>query len=218
MRHRTLTTLTTVLCVLGTTGALLAGAASARPQPGHVHAAAATQVVRLRPVDAKGHLRAGYTITQHHGRAHCVLGSAATGTAYRCFAGNEILDPCWVQAGSGHSHVICLGLPWVHHVSRLHVTKGYDNSVQPSPAHRPWGLRLTSGTRCAGVQGATGTVHGRPITFFCPHSTLMLLGEPDRSQPRWTIRTARSTHDGLDKPSGRKAIATAYFGRPSLQG
>jgi hypothetical protein len=217
-RHRTLTTLTTLLCVLGTTGAVLAGAASARPHPGRAPAAPATRVVRLRPVDAKGRLRAGYTITHRFGRAHCLLGSEATGTAYRCFAGNAILDPCWVPAGADHNHVICLGLPWSHHVSRVHVTRGYDNSVPATPAHQPWGVRLSGGTRCARVQGATGTVHGRPVTYFCPHSKLMLVGEPDRSHSRWTIRTARATHDGLDRPSGRRAIATVYFGRPSLQG
>jgi hypothetical protein len=217
-RQRTLTILTTVLGVVGSTAALLVGAASARPQPVRAHAAAATQVVRLRPVDAHGHLRAGYTITHRHGRAHCVLGSEAIGAAYRCFAGDAIFDPCWVQAGADHSHVICLGLPWTHDVFRVHVTRGYDNSVPATRAHYPWGLRLTRGTRCARVQGATGRVHGRPVTYFCPHSKLMLLGEPNRSKPQWTIRTARPTHDGLDQPSGRKAISKAFFGRPSLIG
>jgi hypothetical protein len=218
MLHRMLTILTTLLGVIGMTGALLIGAASARPQPGGAHAAAATQVVRVRPVDAHGHLRDGYRITHRHGRAHCVLGSEATGSAYRCFAGNEILDPCWVQAGADHSHVICLGLPWTHQVSRVHVTRGYDNSVPASPAHQPWGVRLSRGTRCARVQGATGRVHGRQITYFCPHSKLMLLGDPNRSHSRWTIRTARSTRHGLDKPNGRMTIAKAFFGRPSLIG
>jgi hypothetical protein len=218
LRRRALRTVTILLTVVGTAGALLAGPASAAPRSGAAHAVTKTRVVRVRPVDATGHLRAGYTITHRHGGASCQLGSEATGTAYRCFAGNEILDPCWVQAGKNRSHVICLLLPWSHQVSRLHVTKGYDNQGPASPAHRPWGLRLTNGTRCAGVQGASGTVHGRPITFFCLHSRLMLLGEANRSRPLWRIHTARSTHHGLDKPSGRRAIATAYFGLPSLKG
>jgi hypothetical protein len=217
LRHRTLTILTTLLCVFGTTGALMAGAASARPQPGRAHATA-THVAHVRPVSKTGRLRSGYTIDHRRGHAHCVLGSEATGTAYRCFAGNEVLDPCWVQAGSAHSHVICLGLPWSHNVSRLHVTKGYDNSAMTTPAREPWGVRLTNGTRCGRVQGASGSVHGRFITYFCQSSKTVLTGEPNRSQQLWRIHTARSTPHGHFKRTGRKAISKAFFGRPSLVG
>jgi hypothetical protein len=220
VRYRALRTLTILLTVVGTTGALVAGAAAgtAATRPAAVHSAAATHIVRVRPVDAGGHLRSGYTVTHRRAHAHCVLGSEATGTAYRCFSGNEVLDPCWVQAGSSHSHVVCLELPWSHDVIRLHVTKGYDNSAMTTPGREPWGMRLTTGTRCVGVQGATSLVHGHAITSACPHSKTVLLGEPSRAKPLWSIRTARAGAHGHFTRTGRKNVAAAYFGRPSLIG
>jgi hypothetical protein len=217
-RHRALTTLTTLLCVLGTTGALLTGAASARPQPGGKQAAAATHVVRVRPVDAHGHLRSSYHVAHRlKAGAHCVLGSEATGNAYRCFTGNKILDPCWVQAGAAHHHVICLTAPWSHAAIQLHV-RSYDNSAMVTASREPWGIRLANGSRCAFVQGASQVVHGRRLSYFCQNSTTVLLGNPSRATAVWRIHTGRSNTHGHVKPTGRKAIAAAYFGRPSLQG
>jgi hypothetical protein len=123
-----------------------------------------------------------------------------------------------VQAGSSHAHVICLEAPWSHSAIRLHVTKGYDNSAMTTPARQPWGLTLARGRRCVLAQGATGVVHGRRMSYFCQHSTTVLLGEPNRSKRVWTIGTARPTHGGHFRLSGRKAIRTAYFGRPTLIG
>jgi eukaryotic-like serine/threonine-protein kinase len=217
-RHRALTALTTVLCVLGTTGALLTGAASARPMAAGAHAAAATRVVRVRPVDAKGHLRSTYHVAHRpKARAHCALGSEATGNAYRCFAGNKILDPCWAQAGATHRHAICLTAPWSHAAIQLHV-RSYDNSAMVSPSRQPWGIRLANGARCAFVQGASQVVHGRRLSYFCQNSTTVLLGNPSRATAVWRIHTGRANAHGHVTPTGRKAIATAYFGRPSLQG
>jgi hypothetical protein len=217
LRRRALTTLTILLTVVGTSGTLLVGAGSAAPRPSVRHAAA-TRVVRVRPVDATGHLRSNYHVAHRlKANAHCVLGSEATGTAYRCFAGNAILDPCWVQAGSSDNHVICLTAPWSHAAIRLHVTK-YDNSAMVSPSREPWGIRLANGTRCAFVQGASSTVHGRRLSYFCQNSKTVLLGNPSRAKPVWLIHTGRTGPHGHVKQTGRKAIATAYFGRPSLTG
>jgi hypothetical protein len=217
LRRPGLTTLTILLTVVGTSATLLIGDGSAAPAATARHAAA-THVVRVRPVDKTGPLRLGYTIVSRRGHAHCVLGSEATGTAYRCFAGNSILDPCWVQAGSARSHVICLGVPWSHNVARVHVTKGYDNSAMTTPASEPWGIRLANGTRCALIQGASGEFKGRRISYFCSHSKTVLTGNPNRSRPVWRIHTARSTKHGHFVRTGRKRIAKAFFGRPSLIG
>jgi hypothetical protein len=218
LRRRGLTTLTILLTVVGTSATLLMGAGSAAPGPTAGHAAA-THVVRVRPVDSTGHLRSNYRVARRlKAHAHCVLGSEATGNAYRCFAGNSILDPCWVQAGSSRSHVLCLTAPWSHAAIRLHVTKGYDNSVMTTTAREPWGIRLANGTRCAFVQGASSVVHGRRLSYFCQHSKTVLLGNPNRSRPVWRIHTARSTKHGDFVRTGRKRIAKAFFGRPSLIG
>jgi hypothetical protein len=216
LRRRGLTTLTILLTVVGTSATLLVGAGSAarRPSAGH----AATRVVRVRPVDSTGHLRSNYHVARRLKRsAHCVLGSEATGNAYRCFAGNSILDPCWVQAGSSHSHVLCLPAPWSHAAIRLHVSK-YDNSTMVGPSRQPWGIRLANGTRCAFVQGASSVVHGRRLSYFCQNSMTVLLGSPNRAKPVWRIHTGRSSKHGRVKATGRKAIGTAYFGRATVIG
>jgi hypothetical protein len=217
LRRRVLTTLTILLTVVGTSGTLLMGAGSAAPGPSARHAAA-TRVVRVRPVDSTGHLRSNYHVSRRlKANAHCVLGSEATGNAYRCFAGNSILDPCWVQAGSSHSHVLCLTAPWSHAAIRLHVTK-YDNSSMASQSSEPWGIRLVSGIRCAFVQGASEVIHGRRLSYFCQNSKTVLLGNPSRAKPVWRIHTGRSTTNGHVKATGRKTIKTAFFGRATLLG
>jgi hypothetical protein len=217
-RRRGLTIMTILLTVVGTSATLLVGAGSASPQSGARQAASATHVVHIRPVDKTGHLRSNYHVARRlKAHAHCALGSEATGNAYRCFAGNKILDPCWVQAGASHSHVLCLTAPWSHAAIRLHVTK-YDNSSMVSPNTEPWGIRLANGTRCAFVQGASTVVHGRRLSYFCQNSKTVLLGNPSRATPAWRIHTGRSTKHGHVKPTGRKAIKTAYFGRATLTG
>jgi hypothetical protein len=217
LRPRGLTTLTVLLTVVGTSASLLLGAGSAAARPGATQAAA-TRVVHIRPVDATGHLRPSYHVTRRlKAHTHCVLGSEATGNAYRCFAGNAILDPCWVQAGSSHSHVLCLTAPWSHAAIRLHVRK-YDNSAMVSPNREPWGIKLPSGKRCAFVQGASTVVHGRRVSYFCQNSKTVLLGNPGRARPLWRIHTGRANSHGHVRPTGRKPIKTAYFGRPTLTG
>ena len=191
------------------------GLAAAAPQA--ATAAGGTATVRVRPVDAAGHLRPGYHVTHRHGRTHCLLGAIAVGTAYRCFAGNNhIYDPCWVQAGGTH-HVVCLRDPWRHGVVRLHVTRGFDGSYGPAPV-QPWALRLADGPRCVRVQGAAGVVDGRGISATCLDGKTVLLGEPDTSGDVWRIRAAEDASGGYDyTATGFQPVRTAYVGRPSLR-
>jgi hypothetical protein len=108
------------------TACFAALAAVGHPQPASATPAqTATVVVHVRPVDTAGHLRHGYRVSHRFGKASCQFGSEATGTAYRCFAANYVIDPCWVTAN--RHYVDCLTEGWSHRVWRLHVTKGYDN-------------------------------------------------------------------------------------------
>ena len=176
-----------------------------------------TSRVEVRPVDAQGHLLAGYRVGHEFGRAHCLRGGIADNQAYRCFAGNEIFDPCWVQ-DSATAHVICLRDPWHHTVARLRVTKGFDNGYAGGPSRSPWAIRLVSGPRCVGVQGASGAVAGHGISYVCLDGKTVLLDEPDMAHSLWTIRVARDTGGYHYRRIGRHAIAAAYFGRRSLVG
>jgi len=150
----------------------------------------ATSVVHVSPLDADGHLRAGFNVIHQYGRTQCILGSFAVGDAYRCFAGNdEIFDPCWVQNVIG-PYVICAETPWTHKVIRLHVSKGFDESYRAKPSSYPWAMTLANGLRCVGLQGATGDVDGYGISYGCSDHQTVLLEEPKKTTEPWTIRTA----------------------------
>jgi hypothetical protein len=181
-------------------------------------AATFTTQVGIRPVDADGHLRPGYHVTRHHGRASCLLGGIAVGTAYRCFAGNDhIYDPCWLQAG-GTDHVLCLVTPWRQGVVRLHVTRGFDGSPRAALPRHPWGMQLADGTRCVGSQGAAGAVGGRGISYLCLDGETVLLGDPDISDPLWRIRAARDEAGGFHYEAiGFQAVDRTYVGKRSLR-
>lgn len=212
LRRLAAAALATTLGVAIVPGPAVAGATTAPAAGRH------TTSVHVRPVDGTGHLRSGYRVTGHHGRASCLLGGIAVGSAYRCFTGDHfIFDPCWVQAGGTH-HVLCLVTPWRHSVVRLHVTRGFTGSARPELPRHPWGIQLADGTRCVGSQGASGTVHGRGVSYRCLDDATLLLEDPDTSGARWRIRVARYETGGAGPVSvGFEPIDSTYVGRPSLR-
>lgn len=179
-----------------------------------------TVIVHIRPIDATGHLLPGYRITRRFPKGSCQYGSEAISQGYRCFAGNAVLDPCWVTAD--RVHVDCLRDGWTHKVWRVHVTMGFDNSgfgYGYSRANDPWGLKRADGLRCVWVQGASGVVHGNRINYMCGHSEHhVLVGEVDRDHQAWTIRRAHDTGGGHYVITGRARIVTAYRSKSTLRG
>jgi hypothetical protein len=198
--------------------AMGAAVASAGPASG-TNAGSATQtvVVHVRPVTATGALAHGYRITGRRAHASCQAGSEATGDAYRCFSGNFVIDPCWVMKQK--HFVACLPDAWSHQVTRLHVTQGYDNEGFGSltQASDPWGVRKVNGTRCSLLQGATGTVHGKRISYGCARKTY-LIGNVHKRSATWTIIRGRATSGGRVKETGTARLSKAWFGKPSLKG
>jgi len=180
-------------------------------------ATAVTTVVHVRPLDASGHLLPGYHVAHRFGRTSCFLGGIADTAAYRCFAGNnDIFDPCWRESPTS-SYVDCLVTPWRHDVARLHASKGIDDSLGAAHNRQLWALQLRNGLRCVGSQGASGAVEGQGISFFCRHSSTVLVGTVDRSKASWSIRVARTSDGGLHYRLGKPhGITRAYVGKPSL--
>ena len=176
-----------------------------------------TSVTRVSPVDAHGHLRTAYKVTRSLGAAQCLSGSEATGNAYRCFAGNYVVDPCWVM--SNHAYVACLSAPWSRSVWRLHVTRGYqDFGVGPGAANYPWGTTLTNGWHCDWLQGASGFVGSYRISYGCTgHPSYALVGSVDKSHAVWRIRLAHDTGGYHFRIVGWTNIARAWFGKASLR-
>lgn len=179
-----------------------------------------TVIDRVRPVDAQGRLRGGYTVVRRLAHASCQAGSEATGSAYRCFAGHFVVDPCWVTAH--RDFVDCLAAGWRHTVWRLHVTKRYDNTGYTGAAGGrgayPWGIALANHTRWGWLQGATGTVGKARIDYGRRSSRTVLIGGVDRRDPVWTIGRARNAGHYHYRRDGRVRIRRVWYGEPSLKG
>lgn len=213
-----------VLVALIASALSVAAATAVIASPERAHTAAGTEVatvvVHVRPVDGAGHLLPGYRIARRFAHASCSFGSEATGTAYRCFAGRYLFDPCWVAANK--RYVECLGEGWKHTVYRLHVTKGYENvgfSRKSRRARYPWGVQTVNGARCGLEEGASGTVGKLRINYGCGKTgKTVLIGKVDRTSTPWTIRKAVRSGIYHYKRDGQAGIETVWFGKSSRKG
>jgi hypothetical protein len=169
-----------------------------------------TDVEYLSPVNADG-LRAGFNLVQTLD-GDCSGGSeAAQTTAYRCFTGDLVIDPCWPDPATSPDTVVCLTKPWSRDVTRIN-TASLPPPEAPAPTDLdfPWGVELTTGEHCLISQGAHSTFNGRPIDYECDNSDLVLLRTPDRNEPLWTFDTA---HNGpTPTPGPTVTVRTAWFG------
>jgi hypothetical protein len=111
--------------------------------------------------------------------------------SWRCFQGNEILDPCF-SAASTSSFVLCPSTPWGTSALQLSLTRPLAR-WKPWHFHgTPWGIWTATGTRCRNTAAGVGGVpywHGRPVVYSCTNGD-SLLGYPDRTTARWTIYSA----------------------------
>jgi hypothetical protein len=110
-------------------------------------------------------------------------------------AGNVILDPCFSNDQGLSSFVLCAYSPWSTLI-RLRLTRplprrmGNPRNGDPT-ARRPWAVRLSDGTRCVAVSGATGAIAGLGLDYSCSNGGL-LAGAPNRKSRSWTIFFAPS--------------------------
>lgn len=204
---------TAVVTTVLIAGVLESGSTTARAATGNgsngatveLAAVKATVVRRVSPLNAKGHLRARYTVTSTH-RGYCWTTSEVNGHLYRCFMGNYVMDPCWKE--SGRHSVVCLTEPWSKKVIRLKLTKHLPAKDSYGPGI--WGLRIGGvGVNCVVAMGATGTVGTHFISYFCQRGWVLLGNHPDRSRPRWTMLTARRVGHHYEL-RGRKPLRVAW--------
>ena len=171
--------------------------------------AAGTRMHRVRPVDARSHLKAGYTISRRV-RGTCWTTSTFQRGAYRCMAHNFIHDPCWrLHTAARVRAVVCVTKPWQRHVVRIRI--GRLPAAEPGHA-RIWGLSMRLGWRCVGSSGAHSVFHGRAVNYYCG-GRWVLLGKPDRSKPLWRMHTARRIN-GHYRDTGVRYLSDAWFARP----
>jgi len=198
-----------ILIAVASVAALVAALAPATT----VTAATATRIVHFTPVTASDHLAPGFKVTQRFAHGMCEPGSDVLPGAYRCFAGNFVIDPCWPDKATASPGVYCPTAPWSHDVA--HISLSQRLTASPGGPQGVWGLQLAGGQRCIAAQGAHDSFdNGRyTVNFFCPGS-LVLLNQADRSGATWTILEATGSGNGYTLGSAA-SIAIAWLGVPS---
>ena len=177
---------------------------------------AATSVVYVAPVDANGDPVEGLAITRTvHG--HCEPGSdSVPGPTYRCFFGNYIADPCWVDATTPGS-VLCMTQPWAKTAIRLFGSiLEYSFEPVPKRLNYPWGVELSTGERCVALQGAHDEYRRRVVDYSCgiDYVGRVLLRGMHFTQPLWSFDSAFWTGKKY-LPRARVTARVAWYGGPS---
>jgi hypothetical protein len=119
------------------------------------------------PYDASGQLTAA--VVGAHRQGTCWTTSIAVPIAgvYRCFADNEILDPCFAPAVETTPVTLaCFADPW--HPGTLLTVRGSlpKDDPQLTDGH-PWALQLANGARCVDITGVVPTVDGTAVEYVC---------------------------------------------------
>jgi hypothetical protein len=203
-----------VLLAAGCTGAKPAAVPSQSPTRSAVPH---TQLSQVRPVTASGHLAPGYRITRQLRGGDCHDGSEAFGHGYRCFVGNEVLDPCWRSATPAPTlAVLCLQDPYSHVVTALTTAalEPLTGTPEPFGGSYPWGIRLSDGKTCIAEQGAHDTYNGRPVDYSCPQGQLAVLRGLHQARPLWTADTVHYRAGDTYYTAGPTlTITSARYGR-----
>lgn len=152
-----------------------------------------TDIRLLTPFQPAGGLVIGVAVT---GKASgsCFAASIASPErpdAYRCTAGNAILDPCFASLDD-QAPLACAQDPWSANVVSLTLSGPPPSNLElaaPDPDYAgstPWALELTNGQRCTAMTGATAPVAGLRVNYGCIGGGVVV-GGIDRSLPLWRV-------------------------------
>jgi hypothetical protein len=140
------------------------------------------------------------------GSGYCWTGSnqVADPNAYRCFEGNEILDPCFASPFGSHVSVVACGGPWTG-LFLLRLTKALPTSSNDEDAfpQAGWLLQLANGSHCQLADGATGSVDGVRVAYLCGTS---MAGRLNWSSEPWHVEYIQK---GETKPT-QQDVAVAW--------
>lgn len=180
----------------------LACASLARATPG-------TKVVVYRPYSISGGLADGVKATKTVAGSCWISSEAAKRSdAWRCSAGNSILDPCY--SGGRPNTLACPVNRDGSRVLVLHLTTSLPANTNPAlntSRALPERVRLTTGVVCSFAEGATATLGGLRLNYACTNGA-WLVGDPSRSTAIWTILYLRSLNSSS---ATRVGVETAWF-------
>jgi hypothetical protein len=95
--------------------------------------------------------------------------------AYRCFAANTILDPCFAKPGTKHL-LDCYPSPWSRAV-QLHVDT-LPTAATAVHVTRPWAIELAGGQHCVVTNGTAPTIRGVSLGYLCTDGDAGLRRDP----------------------------------------
>ncbi|MFF4847605.1 hypothetical protein [Streptomyces sp. NPDC001194] len=158
--------------------------------------------------DEQGRLLPPFKESRRHKNAKCFTGAAGTldPNAWRCIAGNQILDPCWYKpyAAPDNNVVACVSAPWDRNAVILETPEWSGPSSNPRPTNKltqPWAIEIRDPAKhkqtlhCVWVQG-TGVqeINGMRLDWAChtddqspAHVIGYALGLLNRSHPLNTV-------------------------------
>lgn len=152
-----------------------------------------TQVVTLSPWSPGGTPATGITITDRaSGSCFGTAESTMRTDAWRCTAGDRILDPCFsLDTDPSDTSALCLdGAP--DRMVELSVPEGFpgnNNHMPGGPDIEPITLVLAKGARCSFTGGGTATLAGQRLNYGCDNGGY-LYGYPNKTAALWTISYA----------------------------
>ncbi len=191
-----------------TAAALAAGTTAAAPaQATTVPAMAAAKGTKLRtysPYDADGEPTVRVTRSRY---ADSCSGSYVNGqaSARRCFSGNNIIDPCFLDPFD-EDRAVCVSSPQAKTGIRMRGMSDADDGTGGSSNRRQlWALDLRNGRQCGFLSGATSGRRGMRLNYGCENGAF-LWGKPRRNTRFWTILHSKT----LNSPLRRKQIAVAW--------
>jgi eukaryotic-like serine/threonine-protein kinase len=151
-------------------------------------AAPATKIVHFRVFTPAGRI-VGVSVTKTlHGS--CFSGSIGLPRpdAWRCMAGNFILDPCLESPRGPKVPLVCVTYARDRAV-RFVLTKPLPAKFRNRPERRffAWRLVLANGDVCERFTGTSaGAVQGEGLVYGCTSGGTTT--EPNRTRPGWTVR------------------------------
>ncbi|MBA3916365.1 MAG: hypothetical protein H0X25_21475 [Acidobacteriales bacterium] len=110
-------------------------------------------------------------------------------SAWRCTAGNAIMDPCFQDLTSDPNQLACARAPWETEITMLSLTHPLpdtDKKTVDRDKAAPWALELANGDRCSLFTGATAPIGGMRINYGCPGGG-QVIGDMDKSLPVWRV-------------------------------
>ncbi|MFJ3170496.1 hypothetical protein ACIPJK_06890 [Streptomyces roseus] len=158
--------------------------------------------------DEQGRLLPPFKEASRHKKAECFTGAAGSldPNAWRCTAGDQILDPCWYKPYSAPDNNVaaCVSAPWDRNAVLLQTPEWGGRSFDPRPTDKltqPWAIEIRNpfkhkqNLHCVWVQG-TGVqeINGMRLDWAChtddqssARVTGYALGLLNRSHPVNTV-------------------------------